>query len=570
MSVLEFMTNKVGLRQMGLYKHHRYLVMIFMIGWSWFSVGSVAASEIFVKPLNTDEVGLRGVVDLHTHPMAHLGFGGKVLYGAPDVGIIMPAGAIGCSPAPRRAGSLQEAIGSCYSTHSGHDFFKNPCGNHIRRLVLDGVENANHANKPHDVDHPDGYPYFTRWPKYNDILHQHMWISWLKRAYDGGLRVMAALAINSVTLTKGVDGNTPYDDRYSGDLQLSEMKVLVNRHHWMEIAYSAQDLRRIVGQDKLAVVLGVELTDIGNFVKDRIQNPSHSAIRYEIRRLYDQGVRYVFLVHNIDNYFGGTAVYESAMARANRYHYGRWWQLRCAQAGEGIIHQFDTGWDFFISLVLGPAGGKQPVPSCPAGVGYANSRGLQNAGRVALDEIMRLHMMIDVDHMSQYTFEDTLAYTSAAGYPLISGHAGLRAQSGKKTERSRTWDEYRLLAQRSGLAGVGWADLDAVGFLSSAQNVSASGISIALGSDVNGLSPLPKPRQACRTKPCVVYSSQFPAASLGAKSWDYNTEGMAHYGLLPDFLRDVEGLPNGKPMVDKLFGGAEQLARMWEILADHP
>lgn len=56
-------------------------------------VVSTDNSPLFSKPLNTGKK-LRGFVDMHTHPMSHLGFGGKVVHGAPGVDVLMPAGAI--------------------------------------------------------------------------------------------------------------------------------------------------------------------------------------------------------------------------------------------------------------------------------------------------------------------------------------------------------------------------------------------------------------------------------------------------------------------------------------------
>ena len=113
------------------------------------------ASPLFKAKLNDGKQTLRGFVDLHAHPMAHLGFGGHVVHGAPGVDVLMPVGQIykdnDCNRTPVRAKSKDQALGSCYSAHAGHDFIKNKCGNHIRRLVLNGLEDGNHANKPHDV-----------------------------------------------------------------------------------------------------------------------------------------------------------------------------------------------------------------------------------------------------------------------------------------------------------------------------------------------------------------------------------------------------------------------------------
>jgi hypothetical protein len=521
-------------------------------------------SLVFAK-LNTGTAPLRGVVDLHTHPMSHLGFGGKVLHGAPGIGVLMPSGSIDCGPA-KRAGSAREALGSCYPTHGGHDVLRNACGNHVRNEIVRKYESANHANTPHDIDHPDGFETFNRWPRHDDILHQSMWVDWVKRAYDGGLRVMVALAVNSVTLATGFDGTPPYDDKTSGDTQLAELVRWVNGTPFMGLAKSSAELKRIVGQDKLAVVLGVELDDMGSFVlnrgKRKNREPTPAEVRAEVRRLHRAGVRYVFPIHVIDNFFGGTAVYEHEFARANRYHWGEWWDLACATPSDGITHQVEAGADLAIAAKLGEAGGTQPIPTCPHG--HKNARGLTALGRVALDQMMQLGMLIDIDHMSQRTVAEVFAHTRARSYPLLSGHSGLRGVTGN-AENTRTASEYREIVRRGGIAALGFSDTNAAAWSSDvAKTLDTLGdtLALAIGTDANGFAPLP-PKRACREKPCVSYSAQFPKACFNGREWDYNLEGVAHYGLLPDFLRDVE-VHGDRRIVERLFNGAEAFAKAWE------
>ena len=40
---------------------------------------------------------LRGYVDMHTHPMSYLGFGGKAVHGVPDIGGLIPVGTRDCN-----------------------------------------------------------------------------------------------------------------------------------------------------------------------------------------------------------------------------------------------------------------------------------------------------------------------------------------------------------------------------------------------------------------------------------------------------------------------------------------
>ena len=104
-------------------------------------------------------------------------------------------------------------------------------------------------------------------------------------------------------------------------------------------------------------------------------------VKAEIDRLYRNGIRYVFPVHVIDNYFGGTAIYEAEFPRATKYHFGQWPNIVCATRADGISARFTNGWDVIKTFALGDAGGSFPVPSCPAGIGYKNARGLTELGK---------------------------------------------------------------------------------------------------------------------------------------------------------------------------------------------
>ncbi len=464
-------------------------------------------SPIFDPALNASGRPLRGFADLHTHPMAHLGFGGHVLHGAPDVDVLMAPGTIydpagqglsgaTCNASMRRAASVAEALGTSYSTHRGLDLFTNKCGNHVRQIVLGELANS-HGIRSFEVERPVGYPTFAHFPAHNDILHQQMWVDWIQRAKEGGLRVMVALAVNSRTLAHGIEANPPIDDRESGDLQIRELVRFVGKHsQWMEIARSARDLRRIVEQNKLAVIVGVELDDIGNFVWNSAA-PTEAQIRAEIRRLHGLGVRYMFPVHLTDSLFGGAAAYEDEVARANRFQTGKWWDLECSR-GEGITKQIQSGNDLFKLMKLGDAGGHIPLPGCQAGEGHKNRLGLLPLGRAAINEMMKLGMIIDIDHMSQRMVGDVLAFTRSTpggAYPLVSGHNGLRGSSGN--ENGRTDAQYREIAARGGLAGVGFGGSSARSFLRDAAAVAAitSGgkpLQITLGSDINGMVVMPR------------------------------------------------------------------------------
>lgn len=123
------------------------------------NVDSGKPSPIFNSHLNDPGKPLRGFVDLHTHPMAHLGFGGHVVHGAPDVDVLMPAdmiynseggglfnfGRTTCNTEARPATKIEEALGSSNSTHGGPGD-DNKCGNLQRKIILLGMENRYGSN----------------------------------------------------------------------------------------------------------------------------------------------------------------------------------------------------------------------------------------------------------------------------------------------------------------------------------------------------------------------------------------------------------------------------------------
>jgi hypothetical protein len=46
--------------------------------------------------------------------------------------------------------------------------------------------------------------------------------------------------------------------------------------------------------------------------------------------------------------------------------------------------------------------------------------------------------------------------------------------------------------------------------------------------------------------------------------YDYNLDGMAHYGLLPDFLQDLRNLGLTAEDLTPLFHSAEDYVNLWE------
>jgi microsomal dipeptidase-like Zn-dependent dipeptidase len=520
--------------------------------------GPVVVPMTAPPPIRLGPGPLQGWVDLHAHPMSYLGFGGKVIAGGVDVGSFLPSdehcnhGVI--------AATMEQALGNDNAIHGGWGL-DNGCGDAFRNTVINNLETANHALNPPEGGH--GAPAFVNWPAWNDITHQKMWVDWILRAKLGGQRVMVALAVNNKTLADGASGpgDGPDDDRASADLQTQKMKEFVARHSdFMQIAYGAAELESIVRANKLAIVLGMEVDNLGNFNRSPANDATVSA---EITRLYNEGIRYVFPIHVIDNAFGGTAVYEGGFNTSNYREAGHFWNLMCATPDDGIRYQYKPdGFDLMMSVALetklGIDGFRRPPdpPNC-ASTGHKNTQGLTPLGQFAIKEMMKHGMLVDIDHMSQFSAEAALAIAEGVpggGYPVMSGHNGLRGVSAFN-ENNRTAAQLHRIAMLHGMFGLGDGGMDAYAWVRIyALAVSQMEIpgpqpnygAVGMGTDLNGMVPGAKPRFGSQ----VSYSPFFTASSLGSKTWDYNRDGVAHYGMLWDFLKDAETAPNGKHYMD--------------------
>jgi hypothetical protein len=73
-------------------------------------------------------------------------------------------------------------------------------------------------------------------------------------------------------------------------------------------------------------------------------------------------------------------------------------------------------------------------------------------------------------------------------------------------------------------------------------------------------------------RPLIQYSVAFPKSTLGSGTWDYNSDGVAHYGMIADFIQDVKNVPalsspnalSGAGVINNLMLGADYFYQMWK------
>lgn len=317
-----------------------------------------------------------GFVDTHSHPVTQFGFGRHVFVGSNDG---------------------ECALKSCEAEHG-----KNGDGGQAGFLIGFVEPSFNRL-----VGHrPTGAPDFDGWPRWSTMAHQQMYIDWIRRAWQGGLRLLVAHAVNNEQLAANLHGIRPFDDMTVVEVQLAQMKALAARHSdFLEIAYTPADARRIIGSGRLAIVLGVEVDALGGCRRD--QDCDETAARLAVDRAYEWGARHIFPVHLADNAFGGSAVFgDGTYNLLTWYLRGNYQQV---EHDDSVAFDYSFAHQdlpvFFAQLARLPnAYGKAPYQPpldeyrrIPAG--HVNARGITPTGTALLLEMRRLGIIVDIDHM---------------------------------------------------------------------------------------------------------------------------------------------------------------------------
>jgi microsomal dipeptidase-like Zn-dependent dipeptidase len=376
-------------------------------------------------------VPLWGMADLHAHLMAHLAFGGNAFWGLPY------------DPQHPDSSGIETALSSCEPIHGG--------------LI----------NVNPEFGHPagGGWPEFIIWPRFTTLIHQQAYIDWLYRAYQGGLRLVTCLAVNNELLAAKSNPGMAHDDRSAIQVQVAGMKQMAAfiekqcggpGKGWLQIAYSAEEARQIISDNRLAVILGVEVDSLGNWHRpDEIEKLSHGdidqarqMIGLELDWLYAIGVRQITPIHLINNAFGGTAIYLRFLETVNLFVTGERWTVEDAWK-TGVRYRIDhDGVDLVDDLerTIAESGGHirsmhrrtlidhipgirdlyEAIAAPTIKGGHANTRGLNIYGHIVLEEMMARGMIIDVDHMSEKSTDAALDLAEKNQYPVICSHTWFR------------------------------------------------------------------------------------------------------------------------------------------------
>jgi hypothetical protein len=490
---------------------------------------------------------VKGIIDLHLHMTAFEFLGGRAHCGRPWSAYGAPYALVDCP---------DHQVG-------------NGCG-----AVL---ENALYGN-PVRCHDPVGWPTFNDWPHHDSLTHEQTYYKWVERAYMGGLRVMVNLFVENRVLCELYPlKQNNCDEMASVRLQNRDLNALQDYidaqnggpgRGWFRIVTSPAQARRVIADGKLAVVKGIEVSEPFGC---RTYNDQPQCDAAQIDRLLDEvhgfGVRQMELINKFDNALGGVAGDSGntgvVVNAGNRLSTGHFWRMQhCNGPPDEHDKQqpgvYDHDEKDLLSNVI-----EQFLPLGAAPVypknSNCNAAGLSELGEHAVRRLMQKRIIIDPDHLSVRARKSLMSLLEAERYSgAVSSHS---------------WSTADVIPRIYKLGGVvtpmkeSAPDWIKTWRTTKAQRDPRFYFGFGYGSDQNGLSSQPGPREG----PDQV---QYPFKSFdgrvtfqrqrsGVREFDITKDGVAHYGLFPDWWEDIRRAGGGAAVKD-MARGAEAYLEAWE------
>ncbi len=552
-----------------------------------------------------------GFADLHSHPASFLGFGADAngnngaLWGkpahSPELDLTTS------SSYTSETSDLPQCPAPSIGPISLGPTHNNATSDPVTLITDAQIVAQLDQQAPGFYHQPAGYSTFSSWPAALTVDHQVMHINNISRAYQGGLRLIFAAAVDDELISKlwhqgfNVKGNSPpqHDPNFdynSAVRQLTYITQLVNANNsWMQIVTSPAEARAAINCGKLAVVLSLEMDSL-----------SLSQIQSLVQHF---GVAHVIPVHLADNSFGGTAVYMDEFNGLSNFINGT--KENTTQDANvdfvlgtpvatlqpvsvSTVLNLSTGeiaaGDVLIKASLPGLGnlllqnlpqgafGYQPEipkPAPPNVPGEINSRDLNKA---QFFELMQMGLLLDVAHMGQKSASTALNMALQYNYPLMDSHTGIRCDSPTTTtgfpavscttkdglfpqgapanERSLPTSQVAIIHQIGGVIGLGVSppasdpNNQVVNWLYNYSSLldMMGGHNVALGTDADGMSPMISGDSVSTSYPITVMSKfgcplrcpvSLPQYQFGTRTYNFEDDGIANYGMLPDFIQAV-------------------------------
>lgn len=504
---------------------------------------------------------VRGFVDAHTHGMAFEFLGGKVHCGRPWHEYGAPYALVDC-PDHTLTGGKGALLEAVLSGEASHD--------------------------------PVGWPTFKDWPAPESLTHEGTYYRWLERAWRGGQRLFVNLLVENNKLCQLYPmKKNSCDDMTSIRLQAKDMYVMQDYidaqfggpgEGFYRIVKDPFEARRVINAGKMAVVMGIETSiPFGCTYKRVLGRDLPACTTKKIDASLDEmralGVRQMELVNKFDNALAGVAGDLGAVGvlvnAANFLETGSFWAMEHCEPADGesadneqiVLPDITAGQQDALFGALAQVLGLLPALPLYPQPAHCNKRGLTELGVHTIEGLAERQMIFDPDHLSvkaraasMDVIEDleypgvisSHSWSTPDTYPRIYASGGfITPYAGDSTGFVDKWRRH-----------LGWAD-------------ERYYFGFGFGADINGLGAQGNPRGAKVANPV-----RYPFTGLGGvridrqrageRVWDINVDGVAQYGLYPDWVEDLRQVAeagrsgDGERIVDDMARGSEAYLQMWE------
>jgi hypothetical protein len=425
---------------------------------------------------------------------------------------------------------------------------------------------------PHDTT---GYPKLTEWRRDN-LTYEGTYYRWIQRGWKAGLRLMVMSVNENRELCELMTNRrNSCDEMETVRKGLDDMEQLQDYvdaqaggpgKGFFQIVRNPFQARRVINQGKMAVVLEVEVSELFDCRGSEPQFCTRDAIDGGLDDLYARGIRSSLLLNKFDNPLTGVRFDGGPIGvlinAANRQSYGSFWSAETCTGPEHdntIESGFPEGSAALASVLAFFGVTPGTAPTYPPGP-HCNTRGLTNLGRHTVRRMMKMGMIVNPDHMSQKAVDETLSLAEARKYSgVISPHGWMDP---------RNWPR---IWQLGGMAfpGAGSAEGYVEAWRSYRPKATPFLFGWGRGADLGGLAtqgaPAPEGSPNAVTYPfkSIDGATTVRPQRTGDRVFDYPTEGVAHYGLYPEWAEEV-AKTGGPKIVRDMLNGSEAYLEMWE------
>ena len=420
-----------------------------------------------------------------------------------------------------------------------------------------------------------GWPTFVNWPSPTALAEEGDYYTGIERAWKAGLRLVVTHLVDNEALCSVMTTRTnPCNDMSAVQIQNRDLHALQDYidaqsggpgKGWFRLVTNPFQARRVINQGKLAVIEGIEVSRLfGCGETNGKPQCDQSQIDAGLKQVEAMGIRTFFPIHEFDNAFGGTKMLAGSQGTivnaGNRLETGSFWTLQPCPAQQQDAEQYTVpGGGPLAQLLNGPfasALGGNPVPVYGPGP-QCNTRGLTSLGEYLIHQMIRQHLIIQLDHMDSKTATAALSIAESEHYAgVVSAHCCSSPQLFQRIYATGGFVNPPTQPTQS-LVGI-WKQDKA---LRSPRFMFGFGY----GSDENGLAEQPGPSGTPISYPFKSYDGRvtFGEEQWGDRKFNFNTDGLDNYGMYADWLHQLQ-LTGGSAVMQDMFRGAEAYLEMWE------